>query len=102
MDEVPSTLSRRSLLAGVAGGCGALAGCAGTAGGDCSFGFELTMTPATEADLLEETLTAPSRDRPADWRAIVSGTVERGVARYTTVHAAPIRDGDRIEHEGGY
>ena len=102
MDEVPSTLSRRSLLAGVAGGCGALAGCAGTGGGDCSFGFELTMAPATEADFLEVTLRAPSRDRPDDWRAIVSGTVERGEARYTTVHAAPIRDGDRIEHEGGY
>jgi hypothetical protein len=102
MDEVPSTLSRRSLLAGVAASCGVLAGCAGTGGGDCSFGFELTMTPATETDFLEETLTEPSRDRPDDWRAIVSTTVERGEARYTTVHSAPVRDDDRIEYEGGY
>ncbi len=101
MDEVPSTLSRRSLLASVAASYGVLAGCAG-GGDDCSFGFELTMTPATEADFLEETLTGPSRDRPDDWRAIVSETVERGEARYTTVHAAPVRDGDRIEYEGGY
>jgi hypothetical protein len=102
MDEVPSSLSRRSLLAGVAASCGVLAGCAGTGGGDCSFGFELTMTPATEVDFSEETLTEPSRDRPDDWRSIVSETVERGEARYTTVHAAPVRDGDRIEYEGGY
>jgi len=102
MDEVPSILPRRSLLAGVAAGCGALAGCAGAGGGDCSFGFELVMTPATGADFLEETLTGPSRDRPDDWRAIVSETVEGGEGRYTTVHAVPVRDGDRIEYEGGY
>jgi hypothetical protein len=102
MDEVPSTLSRRSLLAGIAAGCTALAGCFGAGGGNCSFGFELTMTPVTDGDLLEETLTGPSRDRPDDWGRIVSTAVERGEARYTTIHAAPVRDGDRIEYEGRY
>ena len=102
MADVPSTRSRRSLLAGFAAVCGTLAGCAGTGGGDCSFGFELVMTPATEADFIEETLNGPSRDRPDDWRAIVSETVEGGETRYTTVHAPPVRDGDRIEYESGY
>lgn len=101
MPDVPSTLSRRSLLAGCATGCAVLAGCA-TGSGGCSSGFELAMTPATDEDFLAETLTDPSRDRPDAWREIVSTAVERDEARYTTVHAAPIRDGDRVEYEGGY
>ena len=106
MDDAPSTPSRRRLLAGcaagLAAGCGALAGCVGAGGGGCSYGFELTMTPATDEDRLEETLVGPSRDRPDDWREIVSTVAERGEARYTTVHAPPVRDGDRIEHGGRY
>jgi hypothetical protein len=104
MDTRPSTLSRRSVLAGCAVGCGALAGCLGATGGsdDCSFGFELTMTPATDEDYLAETLTEPSRDRPDAWREIVSTAVERGETEYTTVRSAPVRDGDRIAFEGRY
>ena len=102
MTDAPSTLSRRSLLAGGVTGCALLAGCVGAGSSDCSFGFELTMTPATDEDLLGETLTEPSRDRPDAWREIVSTAVERGEARYTTVHSPPVRDGDRVEYEGGY
>ena len=102
MIDAPSTLSRRSLLAGGVTGCALLAGCAGAGSSDCSFGFELAMTPATDEEVLEETLTDPSRDRPDAWREIVSTAVERDEARYTTVHAAPVRDGDRVEYEGGY
>lgn len=102
MDDAPSFPSRRAFLAGCATGCAALAGCVGGGGSDCSFGFELTMTPATDEDFLEETLTGPSRDRPDDWREIVSTTVQQGEARYATVRAAPIRDGNRIEYQGRY
>jgi hypothetical protein len=108
MDEPPSTPSgdstipRRTFLAACATGCTALAGCVGAGGDGCGFGFELTMTPATDDDYLRETLTAPSRDRPGDWREIVSTAVEADEARYTTVHAPPVRDGDRIEFEGRY
>ncbi|MFC6942005.1 hypothetical protein ACFQE8_18840 [Salinirubellus sp. GCM10025818] len=102
MTDAPSTLSRRSLLASGVTGCALLAGCAGAGSSDCSFGFELAMTPATDEEFLEETLTDPSRDRPDAWREIVSAAVERDESRYTTVHAAPVRDGDRVEYEGGY
>jgi hypothetical protein len=102
MDDEPSSLSRRSLLAGGAAVVGAFAGCVGTGGGDCSFGFELTATPATDEDYIEETLTGTSRDRPDTWREIVSATVADGETRYSAVHATPVRDGDRIEYEGIY
>lgn len=103
--DAPST-SRRSLLggcaAGLAAGCAALAGCVGIGGSGCSHGFDLTTTPATDEDLLEETLTGPSRDRPEDWRRIVSTAVERDEMRYAAIHAPPVRDGDRVEHGGRY
>lgn len=102
MTEVPSTLTRRSLLAGCTTGCAALAGCVGVGSGGCDSGFFLSMVPATEEDFVEETLTEPSRDRPDAWREIVSTAVERGETRYTTIHSPPVRDGDRIEYEGGY
>ena len=102
MTDLPSTLTRRSLLAGCATGCAVLAGCVGAGSDGCSFGFELTMTPATDANFLAETLTEPSRDRPDAWREVVSTAVERDEARYTTVHSPPLRDGDRVEYDGGY
>lgn len=104
--DVPAAPSRRSLLgscaAGIAGGCAALAGCVGVGGGGCSRGFDLTVTPATDGGLLGETLVGPSRDRPEDWRKIVSTAVERGEVRYTAIHGPPVRDGDRVEHGGRY
>lgn len=99
---MPSTLSRRSLLAGGAAGCALLTGCVGAGSDGCGFGFELTMTPATDEDFLAETLAEPSHDRPSAWREIVSTAVERGETRYTTVYSAPVRDGDRLEHGGSY
>lgn len=102
MTDAPSTLSRRSLLAGGATGCALLAGCVGAGSSDRRFGFELTMTPATDEAFLETTLTGPSRDRPDAWREIVSTAVQRDEARYTTVHAPSVRAGDGVEYEGGY
>lgn len=99
MDDVPSTLSRRRFLGSCAAGCGALAGCITE---DCSFGFELTMTPATDEDVIEETLTELSHDCPGDWREIVSAAVVEGQTQYAAVHEPPLRDGNRVEYEGSY
>jgi len=97
------TPSRRSLLAGVAAGAAALAGCATLPFSNrCSAGYSLDVTPLTDAETVDVVVDEPPAPHAETARNLLDAAVDGGAATYTTYRSPPLEDASHVVHEGAY
>jgi len=97
------TSSRRSLLAGVAAGAAALAGCAALPFSDrCSAGYTLDVTRLTDSGMIDVVVDEPPEPHADTASDLLDAAVDGDAATYTTYREPPLEDASLVVHGGAY